>query len=65
MAPNTFPGMSENGIWTYDELLNSGYSAARLSRMGIIEGDQVQVQFDENEQPYVSPICDKDSYRLH
>ena len=56
MNHSGFPGFSENGLWSYDDLVNLGYSSRKLERLGLREGDMVQVQMDENDHPYLLPL---------
>ena len=59
MSADIFPGLSENGQWTYDELLQMGYSEARLARLGLQEGQTAEVQFDDNDRPRLVPLDDR------
>ncbi len=55
MAGLMFPGLSETGEWSYDELLDLGFLPDTLEKIGIIEGQKAMVQFDSNNKPYLTP----------
>ena len=56
MSAKMFPGISESGQWSYEELMQMGYSQARLARLGLKEGQVAEVQFDDNDRPTLVPL---------
>ena len=53
-----FPGLSETGEWTYEELLDLGFLPDTLEKIGLVEGQKAIVQFDAHNKPYLSPSDD-------